>query len=274
MIAMQNIKKRSYKFKILGVAFSLLIGLGFLMPASAFAAEIIGRADLSETNTVLFDSASPAVVPIAAYKEFPAYNLEYIREDGIFTVKRTQIGTQKRRVAAGSGFFISSDGYLITNKHVAFDPSLEYRVQSDKGELAAKVIYRDQKHDLAVLKVKGQNFPTLKLGNSARIRIGDDIVGIGNALGKYADSVSIGNIISLRQKVIVLGIGTRDEYRGLIQTSAKLYPGDSGGPLLNKEGNVIGINTATTIGTEGSSSGFSIPINIAKLALRKAGLKL
>ena len=155
------------------------------------------------------------------------------------------------RKGAGSGFFISKDGYILTNNHVV-DGADEVTVHTtDEQELKAKVIGTDPRTDIALVKVEASHdMPFVKLGSSEHMRVGDWVVAIGNPFG-LANSVTVG-IVSAKGRVI--GAGPYDDF---IQTDASINPGNSGGPLFNLAGEVIGINTA--INASGQGIGFAVP---------------
>ena len=156
----------------------------------------------------------------------------------------------------GSGFIISNDGYILTNNHVVEDADDIKVTLSDKKTYEARLVGRDQKTDLAVLKIDvDHDLPSVKLGDSSRLEVGDWVIAIGNPFG-LARTVTAG-IVSAKGRVI--GSGPYDDF---IQTDASINPGNSGGPLFNLAGEVIGINTA--IVASGQGIGFAIPINMAK----------
>jgi serine protease Do len=164
---------------------------------------------------------------------------------------------QRRQHSLGSGFLISSDGFILTNNHVVQGAD-KISVKLQKGEkvFQAKVVGADPDTDLALIKITdGGNLPFLKLGDSAKMRVGDWVVAIGNPFG-LSNTVTAG-IVSAKGRVI--GEGPYDDF---IQTDASINPGNSGGPLLNLDGEVIGINAA--IIASGQGIGFAIPSNIAK----------
>jgi serine protease Do len=162
---------------------------------------------------------------------------------------------ERRAQAAGSGFVISEDGYIVTNFHVV-DGADEIDVTLlDGRELEAKVIGRDRKTDLALLKVEGEDLPAVSLGDSDSVRVGDWVMAIGNPFG-LDHTVTVG-ILSARGRNI--GAGAYDDF---LQTDASINPGNSGGPLLDMSGRVIGINTAINARAQGI--GFAIPVNMAK----------
>lgn len=173
--------------------------------------------------------------------------------------------TKLQEVGGGSGFIISSDGLILTNKHVVSDTSASYTVLMDVGtKYDATVLARDPSQDFAVVKIKATGLPTVTLGDSNGLALGQTTIAIGNALGEYSNSVSVG-VISGLSRTVTAGDpnSAREEtIRGVIQTDAAINPGNSGGPLLNLRGEVIGINTAIASGAQ--SIGFAIPINQAK----------
>ena len=164
---------------------------------------------------------------------------------------------EQKQQSLGTGFIISKDGYIITNFHMVEDSS-EIKVKiSDGRELKAKVVGRDSKTDLALLKISSlfENLPVLSLGDSEKIRVGDWVLAVGNPFG-LEHTVTQG-IISATGRV--LGSGPYDNF---LQTDAPINPGNSGGPLVNLKGEVIGINTAIVSG--GTGIGFAIPSALAK----------
>jgi serine protease Do len=159
----------------------------------------------------------------------------------------------------GSGFIISDDGYIITNYHVVAEAD-EIKVKlSDGRELKGEVKGWDDKLDLALLKVQAkEHLPVLKLGDSDATQVGDWVMAIGNPFG-LGQTVTVG-IVSAKERVI--GSGAYDDF---IQTDASINPGNSGGPLINMNGQVVGINTAIVAGGQGI--GFAIPVNLAKTVI-------
>jgi serine protease Do len=167
-------------------------------------------------------------------------------------------------VSAGTGFLVSSDGLIITNKHVVADKEADYTVLMNDGKkLPAKVLARDPMQDIAVIRVTGSNFPSLRLGDSGKVKIGQTVITIGNALGEFRNTVSVGIISGLQRSVVAQGGASGPEALDeLIQTDAAINKGNSGGPLLNIHGEVIGINTAVASGAQ--SIAFALPINKVK----------
>lgn len=177
-------------------------------------------------------------------------------------------GVSKQDTGGGTGFFVSTDGYIITNKHVVAREDVEYTaVTSDGREFAASVLARDPFFDIAIVKVEGAGFKPARLGDSDKVRIGQSVIAIGNVLAEFRNTVTRGIVSGISRTITASGGGKTETIEGAIQTDASINPGNSGGPLLNLKGEVIGINTA--INRAGESLGFSIPINRAKQALEK-----
>ncbi|MFA5207717.1 MAG: trypsin-like peptidase domain-containing protein [Candidatus Paceibacterota bacterium] len=211
---------------------------------------------------------SSSVVSVVIMKEVAVYEQQYIDlfGDGFFTIpQQKQTGTEKQQVGAGTGFIVSEDGLVLTNKHVVADDKAEYIVvMNDNNEYPAKVLAKDPVQDLAIMKIQGNNkFKALTLGSSDDVQIGQSVIAIGNALGEYQNTVSVGVISGLGRTVIASGetIGT-ETLEDIIQTDAAINKGNSGGPLLNLKGEVVGINTA--ISSSGQNISFAISINKAK----------
>lgn len=199
----------------------------------------------------------PAVVNINVYD----------REESVAIDLQTGEQTQeKRRVqkSEGSGILISENGYIITNKHVidsAKPETAEYRIILNSGqEYYAQLIDKDPLYDLAVLKIFDKNLPTVELGDSDALEPGMSVIAIGNALGRYQNTVTKGIVSGLGRSVPVTEqAGQPQALDNVIQTDAGINPGNSGGPLVDLRGRVVGINTA--IDRTGEAIGFAIPIN-------------
>lgn len=223
--------------------------------------------------------SNPAVVSIIITKEVPTYET-YIDPNqpanpfgdlfpGFnFSVPQyRQKGTEKKEVGGGSGFFVSSDGLIVSNKHVVSQKDVEYTVYTNDGKKhAAKVIARDPVLDIALLKVEGKNFPSLSLGDSDRLEVGQNVIAIGNALAEFRNTVSVGVISGLARSVVAGdSSGGSELLDHVIQTDAAINPGNSGGPLLDLSGKVIGVNVAIVQGSQ--NIGFALPVNSIKGAI-------
>lgn len=173
--------------------------------------------------------------------------------------------------AAGTGMIVSSDGYVMTNKHVVGTASQATIITSDgKTYDNVPVLGKDPLNDIAFLKIpKVNDLPAIQLGDSKTVRAGQSVVAIGNALGEYQNSVTTGIISGLGRPVTASDDGsyaTASSLTDLLQTDAAINHGNSGGPLLNMKGQVIGINTA--IAEDAQSVGFAIPVGAAKGMLK------
>lgn len=264
---------------VFGAAYSPAIlsgtGLPFLIGSGTGNMEtrVVEERVVQEDSLIidLVEKSSPAVVSIVASRDVPkARNVgpfggfpffffqdpyQSQNEDG------SQDVTEKRRVGSGTGFLVSEDGMIVTNKHVVSDESADYTVLLDGGkEYPATVLARDPAHDLAVIKIEGNGFPVIGLGDSDSIKVGQTVIAIGNSLGEFSNSVSRGIISGLGRSVTAgTGYGDAETLTDIIQTDAAINPGNSGGPLLDVAGRVIGINVAVAQGAE--NVGFAIPVN-------------
>lgn len=158
----------------------------------------------------------------------------------------------------GSGFVISNDGLIVTNKHVVMYRDLKYKViTKDDKSYEVQKIYRDPMNDLAILKIEAKDLQPIEMGDSDKLKVGQFVVAIGTALGEFRSTVTTGVVSGL-------GRGIDLEEGSFIQTDAAINPGNSGGPLLNSAGQVIGVNTAVA---GGQNIGFALPINVIKEAI-------
>lgn len=171
-------------------------------------------------------------------------------------------GQVYQQKGGGTGFVLTSDGLIVTNKHVVSDATAEYSViTSDGKSYKATILSRDPYNDLAVIKIDATGLKPVELGDSAALNVGQWVIAIGNALGEFQNSVTVG-VVSAKERQLNAGGESLD---GLIQTDAAINPGNSGGPLVNLAGQVIGINTAIAGNAEGI--GFAINIDSVKTAL-------
>ncbi len=223
-------------------------------------------------------TASPSVVSIVISKNVPVYEQQLVNPFGdnfpfeFVAPERVQKGITYKEIGAGSGFIVSENGLIVTNKHVVLDKNADYTVFTQDGKkYAAKVLAIDPVQDLALIKIDsdlpaqaGAKFPAITLGDSNGIQIGQGAIAIGNALGEYSNTVSVGVVSGLGRTVAASDqAGSFSEtLENIIQTDAAINAGNSGGPLINLRGEVIGVNTAMAQGAQ--SIGFAIPINIAK----------
>ena len=249
-------------------------------PAISDSDKIVKRDVVAEESQIVevVEKASPAVVSIVVTKDMPIIEQRY-REfspfDDFFNdffgdngsnraPQQKQNGTEKREVGGGSGFFISADGYIVTNKHVVDDEKADYTVLTNDGKkFDAEVLAKDNTLDVAILKVKGSGFAYLAFGDSDKLKAGQTVIAIGNALGEFRNSVSVGVISGLSRSVVAGDMfGRSEQLEGVIQTDAAINPGNSGGPLLDITGKVIGVNVAVSRGAE--NIGFALTSNTVK----------
>lgn len=222
-----------------------------------------------------------AVVAITVSKNVPVYERYFERTPspfqdffgddffGGFSIPQLRKkGTELREIGGGSGFLVSADGYIITNRHVVSDEKAEYTVFTNDGKkYDAKVIARDPALDLAIIKINGSNFHYLSFADSDKLEVGQTVIAIGNALAEFRNTVSVGVVSGLSRSIIAsdsLGRNT-EALDQLIQTDAGINHGNSGGPLLNLSGEVIGVNVAIAEGAE--NIGFAIAGNSVKVVV-------
>jgi len=168
----------------------------------------------------------------------------------------------------GTGFVVDENGLIATNKHVVSDSGADYEIVTASGKnLKGRVVAQDPSNDLALIEVNEKNLTPVVLGSSENLKIGQRVIAVGNALGQYQNTVTSG-IISAIGRVIVAsdGGGGTERLENIIQTDASINPGNSGGPLVNLEGQVVGVNTAVDI--SGQLIGFAIPVSYLKSALQ------
>ncbi|MGA9698871.1 Do family serine endopeptidase [Acinetobacter sp. ANC 3781] len=211
----------------------------------------------------LVEQVSPAVVSVNVVKKMTEQELLQQQVPEIlkrFFGNRVIIPQQQApqdKTAFGSAFFISKDGYLLTNHHVVEDASKVTIMLNDRREIDATVVGSDERTDVALLKVNGSNFPELRTGNVDRLRVGEPVLAIGSPFG-FDYSASAG-IVSAKMRNMM-----GETSVPFIQTDVALNPGNSGGPLFNQNGEVVGVNSRIFSGTGGYMGlSFSIPIDVA-----------
>ena len=206
----------------------------------------------------------PAVVSIMISKNVPR-----VEKKNFFTAIPKK-ETKKAFVGGGSGFIISPDGMILTNRHVIIDKNAEYIITTSQNTRhSARVLAKDPINDIAILKIEAQNLPTIPIGNSFGLELGQTVIAIGNALAQFQNSISKGIVSGLSRFLVAGAVDEEGPHhlRGLIQTDAAINFGNSGGPLLNLEGEAIGINTAVVFGAQNIN--FAIPISAAKKDLEE-----
>lgn len=221
--------------------------------------------------TDVVEKSLPSVVTIGISKTTQNRDIFEIDPFDPFGSFNQKQGTPKKiEQNIGSGFIISQDGLIITNRHVVNDSEAKYKVlTNDKKEYNVEKIYRDPLNDLAILKISANNLKLLPLGDSSKIKLGQMAIAIGTPLGEFTNTVTVG-IVSGLGRGITAGSpfeGYVEKLDNVIQTDAAISAGNSGGPLLNSQGQVVGINTA--VAQEGQNIGFAIPVNIVKELIDK-----
>jgi len=209
--------------------------------------------DASVTRSLadIIAQVNPAVVSVVATRDVPIYE-QYFEEynpwggffGGNFAVPRVrELGTEEREVGGGSGFFVSSDGVLVTNRHVVSDDAARYSIVTNDGTTYdVHVLAKDPVLDIAVLQVVATeelptDFPYVSFGDSESLRLGDEVIVIGNALAEFRNSVSVGIVSGLARNITARGNqGQVEQLERVIQTDAAINPGNSGGPMINSVG--------------------------------------
>ncbi|MDD5760459.1 MAG: trypsin-like peptidase domain-containing protein [Candidatus Pacebacteria bacterium] len=243
--------------------------------------QLLGASDYESRIIEVINKSENSVVSVIATKDLPVIEEYYINpfedfgELGPFGFyfripQYRQKGTELKEVSAGSGFVADSRGYIITNRHVVEDLGASYTVLMNDGEkYPAQVIARDLVEDFAVLKIEKSGLVPLNLGDSSNLALGQTVIAIGNALGEFQNTVSCGVISGLSRSIQATdSYGKTMVLNDVIQTDAAINEGNSGGPLLDLNGEVIGVNVAKVSGAE--NIGFAIPINKIKNALKQA----
>jgi serine protease Do len=263
-----------------------LLGFVFLSKSQVFEKYIpkqyIGnlnqKINLTEESAIIevVKKSGPAVVSIVVSKDIskiPSFGIDPFGDDDFFPPyfsfpnqpKSTKPNIQQ--VGAGSGFLVSGDGLILTNKHVVSDENASYKViTADKKKYEAKVLARDPRNDLAIIKIEIKDAKFLELADVKNLQIGQKVVAIGYSLGQYQNTVTSGIVSGIGRSITASGGSDgQEQLEGVIQTDAAINPGNSGGPLLDLAGQVVGINTA--VDRQGQLVGFAIPSSDAQKAL-------
>ena len=262
--------------RILSIGFVLAVIFGlnsFCIAAPADSKELEMLRNTGEVFAGIDEKVTPAVVFVSVEQEvsqqqtmfsnpFEEFNDEFFKRffDQRMPQQRQQPKQQKQiRKGQGSGFIITADGFILTNNHVVENADKITVKLSDERELVAKVIGTDPETDVAVIKVDANNLPFVELGDSDQLKVGQWVIAIGNPFG-LSHTVTAGIVSAKGRSKIGL-----TEYEDFIQTDAAINFGNSGGPLLNIDGKVIGINSAIFSRSGGYMGiGFAIPVNMAK----------
>lgn len=260
---------------VLSLAF---IGRGFLLsyidghtatPTQQQVVELTANEQIVSTIEIV----NPAVVSVVITKDVPVYERYYESYDpwgvfGGFSIPRVrENGTEEQEVGGGSGFIVSNDGLIVTNRHVVEDEEARYSVLLNDGtSYKVDVLARDPQLDIAILKISEpleNSLSYVQFGDSESLKLGQTVIAIGNALAEFRNSVSVGVISGLSRSIVASdGMGHSEQLDEVIQTDAAINPGNSGGPLLNLKGEVVGVNVATSRGAD--NIGFALPAHVVK----------
>lgn len=256
--------------KLILIVIALVALLGIWNAAALYSPEIKLPAEkvkiVTEESVVIdiVEKVSPSVVTVGIEQRIVSF-------DPFDIFARPQAAQQEQDI--GSGFIVSSDGLIVTNKHVVGNPGKYKVITYDGKKYDVKSIYRDPVNDIAIVKINptegsGQAFKPVEMGDSSKTKVGQLVVAVGTPLGEFRGSVTKG-IVSGIGRGITTGspFGSfAEKLDDVIQTDAAINPGNSGGPLVNSLGQVIGVNTAVASGAE--NIGFALPINIIKDSLK------
>src|SRR5499433_2193337 len=260
-----GIRRKLSNMRILACAVALLVagGLGFELRGNSFGqsaqaqtrAQLPSPQDLSRAFINVAKQVKPAVVNIDVVEKTKRSSVQL--PEGFPQIPG--LGAPRRQKGTGSGVIISADGYILTNNHVAGEAT-EINVKlADGRELKARLIGKDSETDLAVIKVDSQNLSYARLGDSDKLEQGEWVIALGSPFG-LQQTMTAGIVSATGRDLGVQG----GQFTNFIQTDASINPGNSGGPLINMDGEVVGINTLIFSQTGTSAGvGFAIPSNLA-----------
>ena len=212
--------------------------------------------------TRVVEMATDSVVTVAISQDVINNSLDVFRQMFGVSQEKAEITNIERDI--GTGFIISEDGLIVTNKHVVSEVGAKYKVVIGKDETVEVVnIYRDPINDLAIIKVNKTGLKPVEMGDSSKLKVGQTVIAIGTALGEFRSTVTKGVISGLGRGITAGGFGVvMEKLEDVIQVDAAINSGNSGGPLFDSSGKVIGVNVA--VSQSGQSIGFALPINLVK----------
>ncbi|MDP2736210.1 MAG: trypsin-like peptidase domain-containing protein [bacterium] len=260
-----QIKKYFIISLLLLIGFSGGLVANFYLPKLESATADDLRLDDQEATIRAINKVMPAVASIIIMDKQTTTLINLYTGEQIQKTETVQKGS-------GTGFLISADGLIITNRHVVSagnEKTAEYRIILNSGkQYYAQLIGKDPINDLAVLKIFDKNLPFVELGDSDKLQIGSTVIAIGNTLGRYQNSATKGIVSGLGRNIEASDQSgnINETLDNVIQTDAEINLGNSGGPLIDLDGNVIGVNVA--IDQAGSSIGFAIPVNDARPVIK------
>jgi len=245
---------------------SSTIALGSSEPV---AQELLGLQSLSKAFVAVAKQVNPAVVTINSSKTVKQRFTHPFMNDPFFR-QFFQMPEQRDLVmrGLGSGVIVNPDGYILTNNHVIADMD-EITVSIDRKEYDAKVIGKDPASDVAVIKIDKKNLPTIKLGDSDDLEVGEWVLAVGSPFSDILEKTVTAGIVSAKGRSLGNQLGNGSlKFQDFIQTDAAINPGNSGGAMVNLRGELVGINTAI-VGQANVGVGFAIPINLAKSVMEQ-----
>ena len=275
---MQYVSRHVFVSCLLLAAFAGAVAGGLVTVASSYISTAPMRSSsLPESTAHLTTSSEDQELVAVVKRSLPSVVAIDVRKD-VATLRASRhplmdspsapelVTSTQQRIGGGSGFFVSNDGMIVTNRHVVDDTSATYSITTQDGSTyPVTVLDTDSVLDLAILKANVSSTSPLELGDSDTADIGETVLAIGNALAEFQNSVTKGVISGKNRHVIAGGFGGDELIEQAIQTDAAINPGNSGGPLIDAHGNVIGVNTA--VSADGQSLGFAIPSNAVKQAI-------
>lgn len=274
----KEVKKGNDDKKFLPL-FLLLIFFGLVIVFASVIFVLYGKDGYNSKCSVPVDKDDGKIELVVTEEEKGRIEIVRESEESVVSIAISQVGlTQNEGVTnvnsnIGTGFIVDSSGIVITNQHVVSNEEADYSVINREGEVfEITQILRDSSSDIALIRIdtKNKEIKALELGDSDKLVVGQSVIAIGTPLGEYAGSVTSG-IVSGLNRSLSAGTGwfgsTAKTYEGVIQTDAAINPGNSGGPLIDSQGNVIGVSFATTSGVDNIS--FALPINKVKIRLEE-----
>lgn len=234
---------------------------------SGFRVQTENQKILNEESVVIdvAEAVSPSVVTISISKTqtqntFPGFDSFPF----FFDIPQPQQTPKQIEQDIATGFILSADGLIVTNKHVVSDTGSKYKViTKDDKSYDVQKIYRDPTNDIALLKIEANGLKPVELGDSSKLKVGQFVIAIGTALGEFRHTVTTGVVSGIGRSITAGSpFEGSEQLDNVIQTDAAINPGNSGGPLINSAGQVIGVNVA--VSQSGQGIGFALPINMIK----------